>query len=390
MPKKTKRGPRAKSITVTSKSYGNALIGKKIFYEGERPKGLRDDGSFTFGKNILQLFGSKFSQFKVILTKDTDSDTKKGNTREFRISQRTLTKLNGQKIARTGDIKNDILKRHFSTEYPTYFTAGGTPVYIAGAIANLVQPGILPKLSSEDRDALNEFIPDFLASEALSAVNLLKASTQIKSLKDLAANMRAALAETKSESWWQTFIKKNIMLIQQGYIQSLEKMNVSLGETKYPDFVLITHDNFLDVLEIKQPSANLLKLDTSRGNYYWDTELSKAIIQTENYIEYISKQRDTVRVFIEDKFEIKLRVVRPRGIVLAGNASVLKLAKEKEDFRILTQSTKNITFLTYDELLNRLENYINVLEQYSGKAKPKKRIAAKKAAKKSKARKSRL
>jgi hypothetical protein len=144
-------------------------------------------------------------------------------------------------------------------------------------------------------------------------------------------------------------------------------MNVTIGNTKFPDFSLITHDNFLDILEIKKPATPLIKLDTSRDNFYWEPEISKAIIQTENYIENVSKHSDAIRSYILDSYKINLKVVRPRGIILAGNTADYGSQKQKDDFRLLTQSIKNITFVTYDELLTRLENYIEVLEKFSVK-----------------------
>ena len=97
----------------------------------------------------------------------------------------------------------------------------------------------------------------------------------------------------------------------------------------------------------------------------WETEISKAIIQTENYIEQVSKNAESVRGFIKDEYKIDLKVVRPRGIILAGMSKVFEDQKPKDDFRLLTQANKNITFVTYDELVTRLENYIEVLEKHS-------------------------
>ena len=142
-------------------------------------------------------------------------------------------------------------------------------------------------------------------------------------------------------------------------------MNVAVGDTKYPDFMLVTHDNYLDILEIKKPNTQLLKHDASRKNYYWDLEIAKAVIQTENYIEHVQHQADAVRSYIRDRHSIDLKVLRPRGIILAGDTRKFTLHKERDDFRLLCQSTKNIVFVTYDELLSRLRNYIKVLEEHS-------------------------
>ena len=158
--------------------------------------------------------------------------------------------------------------------------------------------------------------------------------------------------------------------MQQGYIKALDKLNVAIGETKFPDFCLVTHDNYLDILEIKKPDTQLLKLDAGRGNYYWDTEMSKAVSQTENYIEQVVNKASDMRSYLFDKQEINIKAVRPRGIILAGDTRVFDQQKQRDDFRLLSQGIKNISVLTYDELLTRLENYIGVLEDFGKIPKP--------------------
>lgn len=167
------------------------------------------------------------------------------------------------------------------------------------------------------------------------------------------------------------FIQAKILLIQQGYIKAIEKMNISIGKTKFPDFSLVTHDNYLDILEIKKPDTPILRLDNSRDNYYWDPEMAKAISQLENYLENISKFASDVRSHILDTYKIDLKVVRPRGIILAGDTRKFTEQKQKDDFRLLSHGLKHITVLTYDELHVRLENYISVLKQYDKQKKPK-------------------
>lgn len=89
--------------------------------------------------------------------------------------------------------------------------------------------------------------------------------------------------------------------MQHGYIKTIEKLNVAIGDTKFPDFCLVTHHNYLDILEIKRPDTDLFQLDSSRGNYYWTAEMSKAISQTENYIEQISSKAAVVRSYLLDR-----------------------------------------------------------------------------------------
>jgi hypothetical protein len=275
--------------------------------------------------------------------------------------------MGGESITRNRDIKNDIVDHFFAATYPNHFAAEDIQVYVPGLLSKVISPAMIPQLSSEDRDVLNKFLPGYIASESISSVNLLKAQAQIKSLKELAAYLKKAIQSKHAESWWQKYIRDNILLIQQGYIKAIEKMNVAIGNTKLPDFALITHDNYLDILEIKKPDTNLLLPDDSRGNYYFDKEISKAIIQTENYMSQVHRHGDAIRSYLIDKHKIQLQVLRPRGIILAGNASILTEQKQKDDLRLLTQGLKDVVIVTYDELLSRLENYIDVLEAHTKK-----------------------
>lgn len=364
-----KRAPASgpKYVTVTNKGYGNALRGTKIYYEGKKPKGLAKDGSISFGKHILEAIKRKFGaqKFRWIITPSVDSITLERGILRVRTSQQTLTRMGKSLWDRTRDIKNDTVSNFFSIVYPAHFTHDEMPVYVAGTLSHMLDGKILPRLSSEDRAAMNRFLPEFIASESLNTVNLLKAKTQIKTLKELAADLEKALDGSYAEGWWQTYVKKNILIIQQGYIASVDKMNVTIGGTKFPDFALVTHDNYLDILEIKKPNTQLLNFDSSRKNFFWNPEVAKAIIQTENYIESVLRQADAVRNYIRDTHGIELKVLRPRGIILAGDTRKFSSDKERDDFRLLCLSTKNIMFVTYDELLSRLQNYIKVLEEHS-------------------------
>jgi len=91
-------------------------------------------------------------------------------------------------------------------------------------------------------------------------------AVEIDSLKRLAAEFKTELNNQHPESWWQNYIQARILLMQQGYIRPIEKMNVAIGNTKYPHFALVTHDNYLDILEIKKPNTTILKEDRSRSH----------------------------------------------------------------------------------------------------------------------------
>jgi hypothetical protein len=371
---KQKQSPGAKSeakasplgfVTVSNRSYGNALKGTKVYYEGKRPPRLRDDGSIQFGKNMLEVLRKKFSgRMKWILTEKTDSIEKANRVIEVRTSLAVLGRMGSEKFERDRDVKNDIVQRRLYAVYPSYFTDPPPTPYTPGTLAKTLSSGVSKKMSSKDKEALNAFLPEYFKAEAMSSV-ILKASSQIESLKELAADLLKEMDTGHAESWWQSYIQGKILLIQQGYIRSIEKMNIAIGKTKFPDFSLVTHDNYLDILEIKKPDTPVLKHDAGRGNFFLDADISRAVIQLENYLDTVSRHGDAVRSYIKDEYGLELKVVRPRGIILAGDARSFSSAKQRDDFRLMSQGLKNITILTYDELHTRLNNYITVLEQFS-------------------------
>lgn len=367
--KAARKAPR-KYVIVTNRNYGKALKGIRIWWEGARPSSLKDDGRINLGKNILEVLKAQFPRFRWIITEDNISIKMERGIAKVRISQQLLSKMGSEQMERTRDIKNDIIRKFFAKHLGDFFKGTAAPVYVPGTLSKTLNTDIIPRLSTQDKEALNTFLPDYVSSESLGTVNKLKATAQIETLKGLATDLANEIPREHPESWWQTYVKSNILLMQQGYITAIEKLNIAIGDTKFPDFLLVTHDNYLDIMEIKKPNTPILKPDSSRGNYYFDSELSKAVIQTENYINNVTKHQDTVRAYLKDRHGIEIRAVRPRGIILAGDSRNFSAAKEQDDFRLLSQGIKNVTLVTYDELLTRLQNYIAVLEEFSKKTAP--------------------
>lgn len=161
------------------------------------------------------------------------------------------------------------------------------------------------------------------------------------------------------ESSWQVFLREYILLFNTNYTDFIEKANIQILGTKFPDFMLIDVYNYLDIYEIKKPSTNLLKEDSSRGNYYWDVEIAKAISQVENYIHSINKSSASFREEVKRSKKLDIRVVKPRGIIIAGTSNQFKGNEIIEDnFRLLNRSLKNVEIIMYDELLTNLKIFL--------------------------------
>src|SRR5262249_2908566 len=140
------------------------------------------------------------------------------------------------------------------------------------------------------------------------------------------------------------------------------KANTGVSNASYPDFFLITYDGYLDIPDIKTPFTSLLSYDKDRKQHVWNPEIAEAIANLENHIQLISDSGDRLRKKVKDDFGIELHVIKPRGILFAGNSTQFTGNRPmQDDFGALNQALKNVSVVTYDELLTRLRNHITVL-----------------------------
>lgn len=169
------------------------------------------------------------------------------------------------------------------------------------------------------------------------------------------------------ETVWQKFFEKNLLYLIFTYKKVFPKVELKdvEGDKKYPDFIGINHYNGLDVIEIKTHLKNALVWDNSHQNFYFSPEMSKAIVQTTNYMDAIMQERFKVPEDREKitKFTDEENLYHPRAIiVISSNAKLTTKTGEKEklnrDFTKLRNSLNNIAILTFDEILNIADEYI--------------------------------
>lgn len=229
-------------------------------------------------------------------------------------------------------------------------------------------------LAAEDREAITKYV----TSEAARGVSALDIPTayqvtrdaQLIYLEQLLKDFEKHLGESHDENWWQTYFGKNILFFQNSYITRLEKLNVAVAATQFPDFIVATSDSYLDIIEIKKPATD--REDTSRHNFYWSPEIAKGIAQVENYIDKVTKHADSIRSKLRDDYRLDLRVIKPRGLIIAGRSMEFAgKPKMADDFRLLNESLKNTQIVPFDELASRLRNTILSINQLATAKKPK-------------------
>ncbi|MEN6511782.1 MAG: Shedu anti-phage system protein SduA domain-containing protein [Chloroherpetonaceae bacterium] len=179
------------------------------------------------------------------------------------------------------------------------------------------------------------------------------------------------------ESVWQEYFKKYLLYLIFSYKKIYSKIELELdADKKYPDFIGINHYNGVDAIEIKTHLAPALIWDENHKNFSFSPQISKAIIQTMNYMDAIKKEgfKDSSDKEKITDFTDEENLYRPRGIIiisswdrLTSNKFIGYTKEEKEkmnkrlkrDFTKLRNSLHDIEILTFDEILQIADNYTN-------------------------------
>jgi hypothetical protein len=381
---------------------------KKFILKGftEVPPGFRKSGDYAgFGltgqgyRILALLYDSLDKKYDVIISKEVTQTeikelaTKYNVTFKYSDLRTILNHLNLISRDKAKELKltaQSYLHKFFSV----HVSKPATEIkhignYQKGELAKVLRKdGIHGKLTKEDKDTLKEFYPAFLNlhTENLATKTKLlsladsKNKTQVVYLENIIEEFKKKRVANPSETKWQEFLKQYILLFNLNYTDIIEKTNISVVKDKMPDFMLIDAYNFLDIFEIKKPSTPLMRFDDKRSNFYWSQELSKAIAQTEAYIYYVTKNAPTIRDDLKAYKDLDVRVVKPRGYVIAGETAQLRKKYYKgkvqeqilnkltniqiqNGFRLLNEYLRNVTIVFYDELINSLETFLKRIKK---------------------------
>lgn len=209
--------------------------------------------------------------------------------------------------------------------------------------------GLLAKgYSDEFWKLLHDSQPELATS--LSVGHLY--SEKIKVIDQLRTRLASQFSETTGPDSWQRWIYANNWLFGINYVWSIEKAKVNVSGSM-PDYLFLTADYFVDVLEIKLPSEDVIVEDKSHpGAYKWCPKTNEAIGQVVYYLGEVGRLQLELEREIERVYKIKVSLVRPRGFVLIGESDKWDAFK-RDAFRNLNFSLHGVEVLTYSDLLKR-------------------------------------
>lgn len=191
----------------------------------------------------------------------------------------------------------------------------------------------------------------------------MKDKIRIQTLEDILTEYKKLLEEEPNEGKWQSFFDKYIRIFDTGYIDNISQVNISVFGTKKPDLMMLDLHNYIDVYELKTTKAHLLGYDESHDNYYWHSDITKVIAQAEKYIKTMQDNSSDIIRAIRTQTNKNIEIIHPKAIIIAGHSKQLENEKQKQDFKMLRESLKNISFVLYDEFYDRLNNFYELLQK---------------------------
>lgn len=202
----------------------------------------------------------------------------------------------------------------------------------------------IQQLSIPDEKQAMELIESGLLTDKLQdAINTIRRK---KAIQDFEIN----LTLDKPESFWQEWFSTNKWILGSEYLKILDERSINVGNIA--DYLMEAFDGFVDIVEIKRPSIDKLWNETlDHSNYVPTSDLTKAIIQCQNYIYEIERQSNSLD-FLERVNNVK--VIKPRCLLIFGRSNSWN-DEQRKAYRILNASLNQITILTYDHLLERIK-----------------------------------
>jgi len=355
---------------------GNSV--KEIIFEGyqDLPKIVSSVGFGFEEKSMTNFFRFKLenSGYEKIIITDNIPNRKKKNVFYFLLSELEELKSSiGQEQRACNDTKTILVKNFLVNHYPNLgFDYQETNNNKELVLRNL-NSKLIEKLTADEIEEIGKFYVD--AAKKYSRADLVKRmvkglqkNAQLLSLQEIIGKYEKLLKDNPAESVWQSFFDEYITLFDNRYYKKLDYKNIATGITKYPDLVLVDIYGYVDFYELKKSSTPILQYDKSHKTFYWSKDFSMVIAQAADYLQkakenslsYSKSIKDQTATEDNEGFEIN--IINPRAIIVAGTTKELNTPNKRNHFKTLRESLKDIEFVLYDELLERLKNLLEAVK----------------------------
>lgn len=208
----------------------------------------------------------------------------------------------------------------------------------------------LSELSGEELDSLVNLVRQASLQGKLNSLldaNVLKnlnAAVQQARYKEAIDKLQQMLADPSlSEDDYKKWFNEHNWVFGAEY--SGTEASSRVGWASRGDIILRTVDGYLDIVELKLPTHEVLIYDKSHDTFYPSSEVSKAIAQV---IKYFQETEDS-RLQLEVKENLPF--LKPRGRIVIGRSTAWD-RKQYDALRRINAALQSVQVLTYDHLFD--------------------------------------
>lgn len=359
-----------------------------FFFEGNTIKKIKLEGfkeipgiisSFGYGfqdSTLNNFFRFQFDDKRIDTIVITENSDSKRSGKKLFLNLKELEALissTNQEQRACNDTKRILIRNFLVSVFPELaFDHKETNNNKQLILRNLNQK-LIEQLTADDIELIGTFYVNaakkFKRADIVKRMSFgLQKNAQILTLQEIIGKYEKLLEENPAESAWQEFFDEYITLFDTRYAHKIDYKNIATGITKYPDLVLVDIYGYIDFYELKKSSTPLMKYDSSHKAWYWTKEVSMVISQASDYLQKAKENATNYTKAIKDETEtesedgIDVNIINPRVIVVAGTTKQLNTQKKQDHFKNLRESLKDIEFILYDELLERLKNLLDSIK----------------------------
>jgi len=153
----------------------------------------------------------------------------------------------------------------------------------------------------------------------------------------------------KNEEVWQKFFTENSWILGTDFVEILDERRLDVENIT--DYLLKSYDGFVDIIELKLPTAEFWTVDNIPK-----AGLTKATMQCNRYILETERRMNDADLL---KKLGNIPIAKPRITLIYGR-SVGWNGDKKEAYRVLNSSYTTLNIITFDHLLERAKRMVGL------------------------------
>jgi hypothetical protein len=325
----------------------------------------RKDDYYCFPKSVLGINHDLYIHDSITLKKELFRATRSISI--FRQIDKVVDgslSIGGQRNNSIPEVVFNKLLKSFPNDYEI-------DKYVRARVSSVISSFVDTKNDYEEK--YHKYLNKKISKKGANINSLFSESELIK-YKGILEKLEDMLSseDQYSELQWQRELSQIILFLYPQYIYIFENAPVKdiyFNKNRAVDYLLINSNGNIDIIEIKKPFDKCIVTNgTYRDNYIPLRELSGTVMQIEKYLFYLNKSGKSGEKKLQEKFnndiksDVQIKITNPKGIIIMGRTQGLS-SEQTQDFEIIRRKYNNIIdIVTYDDLLNRLENSINMWE----------------------------